>query len=87
MATNSIIDIKPDILVWDRESLGLTQEFVAERLDKDVELIRKWETGEAKPSLAQLEKLAYKVYKRPLVATSESSITVVALRSPSRKLA
>lgn len=39
---------------------------VATLTKKDAELIIQWETGESKPSLAQLEKLAYKVFKLPL---------------------
>lgn len=39
---------------------------VAERLEKAVEVIEAWESGDDAPSYSQLEKLAYKVYKRPL---------------------
>jgi|WetSurMetagenome_2_1015567.scaffolds.fasta_scaffold25914_5 Zn-dependent peptidase ImmA (M78 family) len=65
-ANNQIIRIEPSILVWARESLGLTLAEVALKLDKDRDTIQQWEFGNAIPTLAQLEKLAYNIYKRPL---------------------
>jgi len=65
-ATNQIIRIEPSILIWARESLGLTLAEVASKLDKDRNTIQQWEYGNAFPTLAQLEKLAYTIYKRPL---------------------
>ncbi len=65
-ANNQIIRIEPSILIWARESLGLTLAEVALKLDKDRETIQQWEYGNAFPTLAQLEKLAYNIYKRPL---------------------
>jgi len=64
--TNQIIRIEPSILIWARESLGLSVSEVALKLDKDQETIQQWEHGNSFPTLAQLEKLAYSVYKRPL---------------------
>ncbi len=39
---------------------------VAARLKKDVEVVEAWENGEDAPTYAQLETLAYDIYKRPL---------------------
>ena len=49
-----------------RESAHLSLEEVAKRLSKTVEEISAWEAGAGGPSYAQLEKLAYELYKRPL---------------------
>lgn len=65
-AGNQIIKIEPSILVWARESLGLSWADVAMKLDKEADTIKQWESGYAFPTLAQLEKLAYIIYKRPL---------------------
>jgi Zn-dependent peptidase ImmA (M78 family)/transcriptional regulator with XRE-family HTH domain len=61
-----IIRIEPSILIWARKSLGLSISEVAAKLDKDSQLVRQWELGKQQPSYAQLEKLAYSIYKRPL---------------------
>ncbi|MFN0158744.1 MAG: ImmA/IrrE family metallo-endopeptidase [Bacteroidota bacterium] len=58
--------IHPAILRWARETQGYSLEEVAARLQRDVEEVMAWESGEASPTYAQLEKLAYKVYKRPI---------------------
>lgn len=58
--------IQPALLKWARESAHLSTEEVAGRLKKSVEEIGAWETGADAPSYAQLEKLAYELYKRPL---------------------
>lgn len=65
-SNNQIVRIEPSILIWARESLGLSLTEVALKLDKDRETIQQWEHGNSFPTLAQLEKLAYNVYKRPL---------------------
>jgi Zn-dependent peptidase ImmA (M78 family)/DNA-binding XRE family transcriptional regulator len=65
-ANNQIIRIEPSILTWARESLGLTVAEVAAKLEKDRETVQQWEYGKSSPTLAQLEKLAYSIYKRPL---------------------
>lgn len=65
-ANNQIIKIQPSILIWARESLGLSVAEVAAKLEKDRETIQQWESGKSSPTLAQLEKLAYNIYKRPL---------------------
>ncbi|MDH5718812.1 MAG: ImmA/IrrE family metallo-endopeptidase [Spirochaetia bacterium] len=56
----------PKILKWARESIHLTIEEVAKKVKKQPNDIIEWEMGENSPTLQQLEKLAYDVYKRPL---------------------
>lgn len=60
------IDIQPSILRWARTSLGLSVEEVAAKLQREVAEIVAWESGDQRPSYAQLEALAERVYKRPL---------------------
>lgn len=58
--------VQPALLKWARESAHLSLEDVAGRFKKRIEDIDAWETGTSAPSYAQLEKLAYELYKRPL---------------------
>ncbi len=58
--------IQPSVIRWARESMGLSVDDVAQRLKRKVGEIEAWEAGELAPTYAQLEKLAYEVYKRPL---------------------
>ena len=58
--------VQPALLKWARESAHLSLEEVAGRFKKPVEIIEAWEDGVDAPSYAQLEKLAYELYKRPL---------------------
>ena len=39
---------------------------VAFKIGKDIDTIMSWGSGDNSPTYIQLEKLAYKVYKRPL---------------------
>lgn len=57
--------VNPELLVWARESMGLTIEEVALKVKKDVEVVTKWESGEDRPTVAKLRDLA-RIYKRPL---------------------
>jgi Zn-dependent peptidase ImmA (M78 family) len=57
--------INPALLVWARKSAGLEQALVSTKLKVPLDKFKKWETGEARPSIAQLRKLA-ELYKRPL---------------------
>lgn len=61
------VNVKPEILVWARESSGFSVQDAAKRLRASVDLLRKLESGEKKPTLSQLEKFA-NIYKRPLAA-------------------
>lgn len=63
------LPINPSVLRWARETAGVPLEDVARKLGRKsitVETIAAWETGEGSPSYAQLEELAYQIYKRPL---------------------
>ncbi|MBA7609837.1 hypothetical protein ES703_17031 [subsurface metagenome] len=57
--------VEPTVLVWARESIGESIERAAKRLRTTPETVKEFESGEKKPRLAQLEKLA-NLYKRPL---------------------
>ncbi len=61
------VDVEPGILVWTRESMGMNTAEVAKRFNLSENIIRKWESGQKKPTIAQIKKLA-KIYKRPLAA-------------------
>ncbi len=58
--------VKPDILVWARESAGLSLEDAAKKVGnvKPERLVR-WEQGADQPTVNQLRNMA-RVYKRPL---------------------
>lgn len=58
--------VQPALLKWGRETAHLSLEEVADRFKKPARLIADWESGADAPSYAQLEKLAYELYKRPL---------------------
>lgn len=60
------IPVNPDVLRWARETLRLSQEEVAQRMNKKISDIEAWERGEASPTYIQLESLAYEIYKRPI---------------------
>ena len=55
----------PSVLVWARESAGLSVELAAKKAAVKVERLSAWESGQQRPSFAQLRKLG-SVYKRPL---------------------
>jgi Zn-dependent peptidase ImmA (M78 family)/DNA-binding XRE family transcriptional regulator len=57
--------IKPALLVWARNSSGLSVDVAAKKIGVKSERLAAWEMGEARPSIAQLRK-AGEVYKRPL---------------------
>jgi Zn-dependent peptidase ImmA (M78 family) len=59
------ITVKPGILAWARETLGLSQKEVIEKAKIDRPTLQAWENGEAPISLANLKYLA-NLYKRPL---------------------
>lgn len=64
--TSSVAGIQPTVLRWARESQGYSLEDVALHLKRDMAEIAAWESGDAAPTYAQLETLAYSLYKRPL---------------------
>lgn len=59
--------VKPKLLVWARESAGLSLEQASERTKFGVEVVKAWESeeDEAAPSIAQLRKLG-EAYRRPI---------------------
>ena len=58
--------VNPRILRWARESAGYAVEDVASAFNKSPEVIQAWECGRALPTYVQLEKLASKLYGRPI---------------------
>lgn len=63
------IPVNPAILLWARETAGLSIEEVVRKLNRKsiaAETVAAWEGGEGFPTYIQLETLAYKIYKRPL---------------------
>ncbi len=61
-----VTGVNPKILIWARERSGQTIAQVAKLLDRAPEEIQAWEASASAPTYAQLERLAYQVYKRPL---------------------
>ncbi|MGB9337190.1 MAG: XRE family transcriptional regulator [Candidatus Acidiferrales bacterium] len=57
----------PAVLVWARKTAGMSAEVASQKADVKPEQLTAWEDGTARPSLAQLRKLAV-VYRRPLAA-------------------
>ena len=66
MKSEPVAGVRPEVMRWARQSIGLSVSDVALRLKRPVEEIEAWEIGDAFPSYPQLEKLAYQIYKRPL---------------------
>ena len=60
------IPVNPAMLVWARETAGISLDEAARRMKKDIAIIESWEMGDDAPTYVQLEKLAYQIYKRPL---------------------
>lgn len=57
--------VKPEMLVWARESARLDIETAAKKAKVTPERMKLWEAGEARPTINQLRKLA-NAYKRPI---------------------
>lgn len=57
--------VKPELLVWARESARLTVEEAAKKIGQDESRLLSWEKGEAKPTIGQLRELG-RIYRRPL---------------------
>jgi len=67
--TQANLPLTPSVLRWARETTNLSAHDVAGKLKLKTitpDTIEAWERGEGSPSLPQLEKLAYEIYKRPL---------------------
>src|SRR6185437_10882270 len=57
----------PSVLIWARESAGLSIELAAKKAGIASERLTAWEAGKQRPTFAQLRTLA-RIYKRPLAA-------------------
>ncbi len=57
--------VKPELLIWARESAGLSMTEAARKAIVKPEKLTAWEMGEDRPTVNQLRKLA-EIYKRPL---------------------
>jgi ribosome-binding protein aMBF1 (putative translation factor) len=57
-----LVGIQPKVLRWARDRAGYSVEDIANQLKRDPAEVRAWETGDAAPTYAQLEKLAYDLY-------------------------
>lgn len=57
--------VKPELLLWARESAGFGIEEAARKIQVKPERLESWEKGERRPTVNQLRKLGG-VYKRPL---------------------
>ncbi len=66
MMADPVVGLQPSVLRWARESQGYAVEEVAHRLKRTEAEIEAWEAGTAAPTYAQLEEMAYKLFKRPL---------------------
>lgn len=66
MRTEPVAGVRPEVMRWARQSIGLSVSDVALRLKRPIEEIEAWEADGPFPSYPQLEKLAYQIYKRPL---------------------
>jgi len=54
--------ITPELIIWGRNRAKLTQKDVAKSVHVSEEMVSKWETGDALPTLRQAEKLAHRLY-------------------------
>lgn len=59
--------VNPAMLVWARETSGMSIELAAHKADVKPDRLSSWEAGSGRPSIPQLRKLAW-VYRRPLAA-------------------
>lgn len=61
------VEVAPAVLIWARESIGLSREQAAAKIDVFPSKLRYWEEGHGDPTLSQLRRLA-ETYQRPLAA-------------------
>ncbi len=67
MKAEPVVGVKPSVIRWARESMGMSIEDVAHKLKRPSEEVMAWEAEDGtSPTYSQLENLAYKVFKRPL---------------------
>lgn len=65
MAKSMKVDVNPDVLVWARKNSSLDIDIAASKIKVKIEQLLAWESGDDKPSIAQLRKLA-NIYKFPI---------------------
>ncbi len=70
------LPINPDVLVWARKRMGLSEDEVAEKVPVKVERLVAWETKEASPTINQARKLA-KIYGRPFLEFFAAEIPAI----------
>jgi transcriptional regulator with XRE-family HTH domain len=61
------IPVKPEVLVWARETAGLDMPTAAQRVGVKIDRLEEWEAGNATPTIGQVRAMA-NVYYRPLAA-------------------
>jgi Zn-dependent peptidase ImmA (M78 family)/transcriptional regulator with XRE-family HTH domain len=67
MAERLEAHVKPKVLIWARESIGLSRADVSQKLKAKDNRVEEWEGGRRNPTFPQLRRLA-EIYKRPLAA-------------------
>lgn len=70
------LPINPDVLVWARKRMGLSEDEAAARVPVKVERLVAWEDKEASPTINQARKLA-KIYGRPFLEFFAAEIPVI----------
>ncbi|KAF5429256.1 putative translation factor [Candidatus Methanomarinus sp.] len=62
-------NINPDLLTWARQTIGMDIERSAKKIAVKKELLKQWESGEKKPTINQLRKIAnVSVVPKPLTS-------------------
>ena len=67
MARSATAVIKPELLTWGRYSSGMPKSVAARKIGVSVEKLFSWESGESRPTVKQLRKVA-NVYKQTFAA-------------------
>jgi len=67
MAKSAPALVKPELLVWARDTAGVPVDLAARKVGVKPERLLSWEEGAARPTVAQLRQLA-DAYKRPFAA-------------------
>lgn len=70
------LPINPDVLVWARNRIGLSEEEAAKKVPVKVERLIAWEANEASPTVNQARKLA-KIYDRPFLEFFAAEVPVI----------
>lgn len=62
-----IVEVKPEILKWAINSAGFRNEEISKKISEKETIVDDWLSGKTKPTIKQLEKLAFYV-KRPIAS-------------------